>query len=57
MTSTPENQALTVRFLPDRQAIGGLLQRLTLLCGVSGGGAELSFRALYSCPLLQLLAG
>lgn len=37
------------RFLPWGQSIGGLPQRLTLLCGVSGGGAKLRFRALFLC--------
>jgi hypothetical protein len=45
--------------LTRRQSIGGLLQRLTLLCGVSGGGAKLRFRALFpalrkSMPLKRL---
>jgi len=30
---------------PDCHPNGGRLQRLTLLCGVSGGGVELRFRA------------
>src|SRR5690554_3440119 len=45
-----------VRLLRERQAIGGLPQRLTLLCGVSGGGAKLRFRALFPAysPVVRL---